>query len=68
MKAIDIIILSSVLLVVAIVIGLFIYKKVTNKPMGECGCCSSKKGLNRALNKAKKELDKEEKCNCKKNI
>ena len=47
MKTIDIIILSSVLLVVA---------------------CSSKKGLNRALNKAKKELDKEEKCNCKKNI
>ena len=45
MEPIEIIVLIAAISIVAGVIGNYIYKKVTNKPTGECSCCQhSKKG------------------------
>ena len=64
MTIIDIIILVSVIAIIAIITGIYIYKKVHHMPTGECSCCSTKNGMKRMIKKAKKELAKEEKCCC----
>ena len=65
MKPIDIIVLVAVILVVLLIIGVYIYKRVNNIPTGECACCSTKRGLDRMVKNVKKELDNErESCCC----
>ena len=66
MKPIDIIVIIVVSIVVLLILGRFIYKKIKGLPTGECSSCSSKKNVNRMVRDVKKELDNEIKCECKK--
>ena len=59
MGLIDIIVLVTVILVVVLIIGRYIYKRIKNIPTGTCGDCSLTKDTSRALKQIRKELDKE---------
>ena len=66
MKPIDIIVLVVILLVLGLIIGRYIYKRIKHMPTGECACCSTKKGVDRMVKNIKKELDNDKECCCKK--
>ncbi|MCR5231160.1 MAG: hypothetical protein K6B64_00765 [Acholeplasmatales bacterium] len=59
MGLIDIIVLVVIILVVSLIIGRYIYKRIKNIPTGSCGDCSLTKDANRTLKKIRKELDEE---------
>ena len=66
MKPIDIIVLVVVISVIALIIGVYIYKRVKHIPTGECSSCSTKRGVNRMVKNIRKELcDEEKSCCCK---
>ena len=66
MEPIEIIVIIACILIVGGVLLSYIYKKVTNKPTGECAYCKSTKSGS-ALVKAyhKKYRKKERKVSCK---
>ena len=64
MSAIEILVIVFSVLIVALVFGRYIYKKIKGIPTDtECESCSSKRKVNKMLNSIRKELD-EEKCHC----
>lgn len=62
MKIIDLIVILSILVIVSIIVGRYIYKRKNNLPTGECACCSSKNGVKRMLKNVQNEINKENCC------
>jgi hypothetical protein len=65
MNPIDIIIIVGVIVIVALIVGRYIYKRIKHLPTGECSCCSTKKSVGRMVKNVQKEIDNEC-CCCKK--
>ena len=65
MKIIDLIVILSILVIISLIIGRYIYKRKNNLPTGECACCSSKRNVKNMFNQINKEL-KQEHCCCNK--
>lgn len=42
MNVIDLLIILSCVLIVCVVFGIYLYRKIKNKPTGDCACCGSK--------------------------
>lgn len=59
MKLIDLVVLIIIILVVSLIIGLYIYKRINHIPTGDCAYCSTKKGVDRMVKNIKKELNEE---------
>ncbi len=65
MGFIEIMVIISVVLVLSLIIGSYIYKRIKGIPTGECGCCSEKRKAKEMFNNIRNELNNE-KCNCSK--
>ncbi len=64
MELIEILVIIFAVIVVSLVFGSVIYKKIKGIPLdSECAKCHSKKNVNKMLNNIRRELD-EEKANC----
>lgn len=64
MELIEILVIIFAVIVVSLVFGSVIYKKIKGIPLdSECAKCHSKKNVNKMLNNIRRELD-EEKTNC----
>jgi hypothetical protein len=64
MQPIEIIVLISAILIVGVVFGSYLYKKLKHIPTGECEGCKHK-NTKKMLNKVRKEIEEERICNCK---
>ena len=56
MELIEIIVITISVLVVASVVGIWIYKKVKHKPTGECACCQA--NTKKTIKKMRREMKK----------
>jgi len=56
MELIEIIVITISVLVVASVVGIWIYKKVKHKPTGECACCQA--NMKKTIKKMRREMKK----------
>lgn len=54
MTLIEILVIIFIVVFLSSVIGVFIYKKVHNKPMGECACCQRR--MKKAIKRTMKNL------------
>lgn len=55
----DIIVLIVLVIIIAAIIGVYIYKRVNNLPTGECASCHTrmKKAMKKAIKETKKNKD-----------
>ena len=64
MELLEILVIIFAVIVVSLVFGSAIYKKIKGIPLdSECAKCHSKKNVNKMLDNIRRELD-EEKANC----
>lgn len=59
MEPIEIIVITSAILVVLAVLASYIYKKAKGIPTGECETCQNKKRTKKMFDNIRKELDEE---------
>ena len=64
MQPIEIIVLISAILIVGVVFGTYLYKKLKHIPTGECEGFKHK-NTKKMLNQVRKEIEEERICNCK---
>lgn len=64
MSALEIIVMTSAILIVIAVIASYVYKRIKGIPLDDCGECHNKKKMNKMFSDIRKELDEEKKCGC----